>query len=97
VTYYFAPFALALLAWEAGIRRRLPWASLAVAAALQLADVLPTPDAAAAVTLAWTLPAWGLMALRLWAPARAARLAAAAAAGAQRHAPTLAGALRPTA
>ena len=30
-------------------------------------------------------------------PARAARLAAAAAAGAQRHAPTLAGALRPTA
>jgi hypothetical protein len=98
MTYYFAPFALALLAWEAGVRRRAPIASAAAAAALQLADVLPVPDAQAAITLVWALPAWGLMALHLWAPARSARLWAAAAEATRRRAPTLAGLLaRPTA
>jgi hypothetical protein len=96
MTYYFAPFALALLAWEAGVRRRAPIASAAAAAALQLADVLPVPDAQAAVTLAWALPAWGLIALQLWAPERAARLAAAAARAARRHTPALAGLARST-
>ena len=97
VTYYFGPFALALLTWEAAVRGRPPVASAVVAVAVYVADTLAHPDAQAAVTLAWMLPAWGLIALRLWAPLRAARLAAAATSWAGRQAPTLAGALRPTA
>lgn len=79
VTHYFAPFALSLLAWEATVRRRAPVGSAAVAVAIWLAEVQLTPDAQAAFTLAWLPAAWGLIALRLWAPSRSAELASAAA------------------
>lgn len=94
VTYYFIPFALALLAWEAGVRRRLPVASAAVAVALYVADNLAHADAQAAATLVWALPAWACIAVRAWAPARSARLTRAAAGWSAARMPTLAGVVR---
>ncbi len=97
VTHYFAPFALALLTWEAAVRRRAPVGSAAVAGAIWLAEVQLTADAQAAFTLAWLPLAWGLIALRLWAPARSADLASAAAVLARARMPSLTRVLRPTA
>lgn len=72
VAYYELPFVLALVAWEVHARPGLP--ALSVAAALVCwgtLDALTTvvsPDAQAALFLAWSVPAAVLMSIRLLRP-----------------------------
>ena len=91
--YYHAPFLLALAAWEAHCARRAPWAALAAALALRLSfgfvPTFATPDGQAAVYLAWALPATALLALAVFAPGAAARVADRGAALLARALPTL--------
>lgn len=85
--YYALPFVLALLAWEAlGQSARPPVLALASTVLAWLSfQWLPThgasPDAQAAVFLAWTLPLAMGLALRLYAPDVARRVLAGAARG----------------
>jgi hypothetical protein len=76
MTYYYAPFLLALATWEAGVRGRAPLAAAGACAALMAVEGLKVPDAQAAATLCVTLPLAAALALRCFAPRRAAALAA---------------------
>lgn len=91
--YYVLPAVLALLAWEA-TRQRPPAGAIAMTllawATMDLAPGSVAPDGQAALYLAWALPAAGLLALRLYAPARAGAVAHRVRAAAERHAPSLA-------
>ncbi len=76
MTYYYAPFLLALATWEAAVRGRAPLAAAAACAALMAVEGLTTPDAQAAATLAVTVPLAAALGLRCLAPRRAAALLA---------------------
>jgi len=74
--YYALPFLIALLAWEVGRPARQPPILALGASALTWASFTWLPEHASAdltcaLFLAWTLPLAGLLALRLYAPARA--------------------------
>lgn len=93
--YYHAPFLAALLAWEVHAGRRAPWAALSAALALRLSLVFVPQvagvDAQAVAYLTWAVPTLGLIALTVFAPARARALAAGTTVLARRLFPTLAG------
>jgi Glycosyltransferase family 87 len=83
--YYVLPFLLALTAWECRGERALPGLALA-ASALAWLDFEwlryhASPDAQAAVFLAWTLPLAAGLALALYAPGTLARIARSRSAG----------------
>lgn len=92
--YYALPFLLALLAWDALDRQRVPWATLTatllVWVSFELAPQILAPDGQAVAYLGWAVPACALVALRLFAPARAAALRDAARTHGERWLPTLA-------
>lgn len=79
ISYYALPAVLALLAWES-LHARMPVGSLALLtltwATFQLVPEFGSPDVQAATYLAWAVPACGLMALRVFAPARTDALGA---------------------
>jgi hypothetical protein len=78
--YYHAPFVLALAAWEAHTARRFPWAAVLATVLIRVTFVIlgdhASPDELAAVYLAWAVPAAVLLALAVYAPARARALGA---------------------
>ncbi len=78
--YYHLPFLLALLAWEVHRGRRWPVASIGAAIAIRITmQLLPGVaglDLDAAAYLGWAVPAAAVLALGVFAPERAARLAA---------------------
>jgi hypothetical protein len=81
-TYYMLPFVLALLAWETVANPRHPaiLALSSTALAWVSFEWLPahvSPDAQAALFLAWTVPLCAALTLRLYAPALTGRLIAA--------------------
>jgi hypothetical protein len=89
-SYYELPFLIALLAWEARSRGAAPVGTLLVTAIVwftfQVAPRSLGVDAQCVTYLAWSLPLSGLLGLRVFAPARLARLLASAG----RRLPTLA-------
>ncbi|MFL5895867.1 MAG: glycosyltransferase 87 family protein [Thermoleophilaceae bacterium] len=70
VSYYHTPFLVALVAYEAGARRRLPWLSLIVVATFELLTRVfaPAQDRAIfnAAYLVWALGLVGVIATELW-------------------------------
>ena len=72
VVYYELPFVLALVAWEVHARPGLPAISVAVTLAcwvtLEALTTVISPDAQAALFLAWSVPVAVLMAVRLLKP-----------------------------
>lgn len=74
--YYHLPFLVALACWETLYRRTLPLLTIAVTT-FMLPSVRLAPDdwdLVNALYLAWALPLAVLLALRLFAPARAERI-----------------------
>ena len=78
INYYFVPFVIVLLTWECGLRRRPPFLSglVALATMVSFNAMRGTThvDLESVVFLAWALPLWALLAVRLFAPRRAAAL-----------------------
>ncbi|MEA2255772.1 MAG: hypothetical protein QOG35_1817 [Solirubrobacteraceae bacterium] len=97
--YYMLPMCLALVAWEVHARRA-PLVTLAVTvvawAAFEFGPGRISPDLQAAIFLAWSVPLALGLGLGVLHPAGARRLAARAAATAERWVPTLAAAARPS-
>lgn len=91
--YYAEPFLMALLAWEIVRGARAPWltlvSTLAVWVSFELAPDIVSPDATAALYLAWSIPLAAALALRLAAPRGFARPAKRAQALARTRMPTL--------
>ncbi|HEV3230325.1 MAG TPA: glycosyltransferase family 87 protein [Solirubrobacteraceae bacterium] len=77
VVYYALPFLVALTAWEAFERRRLPviavFAALATWTDFELLNNSLRPDQQSVLYLLWTLPLFALLSWRLYAPASFAR------------------------
>ncbi|MEA2395581.1 MAG: hypothetical protein QOJ82_3472 [Solirubrobacteraceae bacterium] len=98
--YYLLPVCLALVAWEVHARRA-PVVTLAVTVvawtAFEFGPGRLSPDLQAAIFLAWSVPLAIALGLGVLHPEGARRLAARAAAAAERWVPTLAAAARPTA
>jgi hypothetical protein len=99
--YYSLPFLLALTAWEATERRRIPLvaliASLAQWAQFELLNNRLAPDVQSVVYLLWTVPIFGLLCWRLYAPESFARRWAPAVMSARGRLPSLARLLSPSA
>jgi len=91
--YYELPFVAALLVWELHVRSGPPVLTAAALAAasltlVQLTSVLG-PDGQAVAFLAWSVPAAAALGIRVLAPERGARLAAATASALRRRMPGL--------
>jgi hypothetical protein len=98
VVYYELPFVLALLAWEVELGR-VPLVALVATcltwASFELTLQVVMPDAQSAFFLLWAVPMCAGLGLRVFAPARWARLIAPLSGGLRRRLPTLAAAITP--
>lgn len=99
--YYHLPFLMALAAHESLMRNRAPLLTWIATAAIYGSTVMArshvSPDAQAALYLAWSLPAVAMIVLALAAPRRAAALGSRALSGLRRSLPSLARVVAPSA
>jgi hypothetical protein len=97
--YYLLPVCLALVAWELHSRRPPVVATIVTVLAWTTFEIVPDvagPDLQSAFFLAWSVPLALALGASVLYPAGARRLAARAAATAERWVPSLAAAARPT-